>query len=192
MTVGNRLRFEVLRRDRYTCRYCGAKAPDVELTVDHVTPIALGGRDEPSNLITACRTCNSGKSSTSGDDEVVEEAGLKALAWKEAMRQVAEERVEQYADQSLVYRQFEELWNTWTYRGKLIPLPSTWSVTIQKFLDAGLTMVDFDALISVAMHAPVPPRDTFRYFCGCCWHRIREAQDRAAEILADWEAADAE
>lgn len=26
-----------------------------------------------------------------------------------------------------------------------------------------------------------------RYFCGCCWTRIREAQDRAAAIVTEWE-----
>jgi 5-methylcytosine-specific restriction endonuclease McrA len=32
--IPRRLRFEILRRDGHTCRYCGAQAPDVPLTVD--------------------------------------------------------------------------------------------------------------------------------------------------------------
>lgn len=64
MAVSKRLRYEVLRRDNHTCRYCGATAPDVPLRVDHVTPVALGGTDTPDNLVTACEPCNSGKSST--------------------------------------------------------------------------------------------------------------------------------
>jgi hypothetical protein len=64
MAVSKRLRYEILRRDSYTCRYCGASAPDVPLRVDHVTPVALGGADHPSNLVTSCEDCNSGKSST--------------------------------------------------------------------------------------------------------------------------------
>lgn len=35
MPVSKRLRYEVLRRDSHTCRYCGGAAPDVKLTVDH-------------------------------------------------------------------------------------------------------------------------------------------------------------
>lgn len=58
MTVSKRIRFEVLRRDNYTCRYCGGSAPDVKLTVDHVMPVALG---DPTNLVTACKDCNAGK-----------------------------------------------------------------------------------------------------------------------------------
>lgn len=64
MPVSKRLRYEILRRDSYTCRYCGASAPGTLLRVDHVTPVALGGTDQPSNLVASCEPCNSGKSST--------------------------------------------------------------------------------------------------------------------------------
>lgn len=55
-------RFEVLRRDNFTCRYCGRKAPSVRLQVDHVVPWSAGGGDNLSNLVTACEECNRGKS----------------------------------------------------------------------------------------------------------------------------------
>ena len=41
MALSKRLRYEILRRDNHTCRYCGASAPDVTLTVDHVVPCLL-------------------------------------------------------------------------------------------------------------------------------------------------------
>jgi len=49
-------RREVLRRDNYTCQYCGKKTS--ELTIDHVTPRHLGGRHLWSNLVAACSYCN--------------------------------------------------------------------------------------------------------------------------------------
>lgn len=55
MAVSKRLRYEILRRDNYACRYCGASAPDVPLRVDHVTPVALGGTDTADNLIDRIR-----------------------------------------------------------------------------------------------------------------------------------------
>lgn len=70
MAVSKRLRFAVLNRDKHTCQYCGRSAPEVVLEVDHVIPVALGGRDEPQNLRTACRDCNSGKTSTSSEEVV--------------------------------------------------------------------------------------------------------------------------
>jgi hypothetical protein len=52
---------EIFKRDGFRCQYCGAPAPDVRLAVDHVHPVALGGTNDPSNLITSCHTCNIGK-----------------------------------------------------------------------------------------------------------------------------------
>lgn len=67
MSVSQRMRFEVLKRDNFKCRYCGKTAEAVELEVDHVTPTALGGTDDADNLVTACGPCNDGKGSTAPD-----------------------------------------------------------------------------------------------------------------------------
>ena len=59
-----RLRFMVLRRDNYTCRYCGRKAPNVELHVDHVDhvePWSKVREHKIDNLVASCRDCNLGK-----------------------------------------------------------------------------------------------------------------------------------
>jgi hypothetical protein len=82
MTVSKCLRYEVLRRDSYTCRYCGASAPTATLHVDHVTPRSQGGKDEPSNLITACEDCNLGKSSSMPDPWLVAEIERIAAQWE--------------------------------------------------------------------------------------------------------------
>jgi hypothetical protein len=55
------VREAVYRRDGRRCVYCGRTPPEIKLTVDHVQPQQLGGRDDPSNLVTACRECNSDK-----------------------------------------------------------------------------------------------------------------------------------
>lgn len=59
--ISNGLRFDVLSRDGFTCQYCGKSAPDVELEIDHVVPVARGGGNDKANLIVACDVCNSGK-----------------------------------------------------------------------------------------------------------------------------------
>jgi hypothetical protein len=59
--VTTKLRFAIFARDKSTCQYCGAKAPDVLLHVDHIKPRALGGLTVPDNLTTACERCNIGK-----------------------------------------------------------------------------------------------------------------------------------
>ena len=61
MGVSRGLRFEVLKRDDFTCRYCGKKSPEAILEVDHVIPRSKKGADDPENLVTACYECNRGK-----------------------------------------------------------------------------------------------------------------------------------
>lgn len=62
MAINRRTRFKIFIRDDFTCQYCGLKAPAAELHVDHRVPRAEGGKDSEDNLVTACITCNSGKS----------------------------------------------------------------------------------------------------------------------------------
>ena len=61
MAISLRTRYEVLRRCNFACIYCGLPAPVATLHVDHVIPRALGGGDDPWNLVAACRDCNLGK-----------------------------------------------------------------------------------------------------------------------------------
>lgn len=63
------IRFEVFKRDGFSCQYCGAKAPDVVLHCDHIHPVAKGGTNEIINLITACQSCNQGKAARPLDDK---------------------------------------------------------------------------------------------------------------------------
>ena len=61
MSISAKKRFEILKRDNFTCGYCSRTSPEVVLEVDHVVPKAVGGTDDSDNLTTACRDCNRGK-----------------------------------------------------------------------------------------------------------------------------------
>lgn len=58
-----RLRFEILKRDNFTCQYCGRnpKEDSCKLMIDHIHPEIKGGKYLPNNLITSCEECNLGK-----------------------------------------------------------------------------------------------------------------------------------
>ena len=45
------------------CYYCKGQFPPKELTMDHVIPIARGGRSEKFNLVPCCKMCNTKKTS---------------------------------------------------------------------------------------------------------------------------------
>lgn len=59
--ISKKTRFEVFKRDNFTCQYCGRSAPDVILEIDHINPIKNGGDNNILNLITSCFDCNRGK-----------------------------------------------------------------------------------------------------------------------------------
>jgi hypothetical protein len=86
-----RTRFEVFKRDEFTCRYCGRKSPEIVLEVDHVVPVCEGGDDDQMNLVTACWECNSGKSGVplerviAGDDPY--DKAIEALERERQLRE---------------------------------------------------------------------------------------------------------
>ena len=61
-SLSKRVRFFVLKRDNFTCVYCGRSASEVTLEIDHKIPVSRGGSNDVDNLVTACRSCNLGKS----------------------------------------------------------------------------------------------------------------------------------
>lgn len=60
-TESQKLRFLIFSKHKFTCQYCGAKAPEVKLEIDHILPISKGGMDCEDNLTTSCQDCNRGK-----------------------------------------------------------------------------------------------------------------------------------
>jgi 5-methylcytosine-specific restriction endonuclease McrA len=43
------------------CTYCGRQVSPKELTMDHIVPIARGGKSTKGNLAPCCKTCNNNK-----------------------------------------------------------------------------------------------------------------------------------
>ena len=60
--MNDKLRYDVLKRDNFTCQKCGMTAKDgAKLHVDHIIPVSKGGKTTMSNLQTLCDRCNIGK-----------------------------------------------------------------------------------------------------------------------------------
>jgi HNH endonuclease len=87
--ISKKLRFEVFKRDSFTCQYCGKKAPEVILHVDHIDPVAAGGSNELLNLITSCEGCNAGKSDRKiSDSSALERQHAQMSALEERRQQI--------------------------------------------------------------------------------------------------------
>jgi hypothetical protein len=56
-------RLAIYLRDGLSCVYCGRtmEQGDAQLTLDHVTPVELGGSNRARNLVTCCMGCNCSK-----------------------------------------------------------------------------------------------------------------------------------
>ena len=117
MAVSTRLRWEILRRDRFACRYCGARAlkDGVVLEVDHVLPKVLGGKDRADNLVAACEACNSGKGSTHPDSPLIEDVEADALRWARVVKRAGQKVMADQAALEDLLSEFEEAWDRWGY-----------------------------------------------------------------------------
>lgn len=107
-SISKTLRFEVFKRDNFTCQYCGRMAPDVILEVDHIEPISGGGKNEIMNLVTSCKDCNRGKGAKKlSDNQIIKQQQdqlkeinekreqLKLLLkWKKELEKFDNEQVE--------------------------------------------------------------------------------------------------
>lgn len=169
-SLSKKKRFDVFKRDAFSCQYCGAHPPSAILEVDHIQPVAAGGSDELDNLVTACFDCNRGKSDGDLSDvpqslqskaaEVIErEAQIKGYqAAMDAKRlRLLEEAQE-------VCELYEELKPGYTLTDKSL-------VTVRMFIEKLGVHVVMDAMERAYSRSR---GDEFRYFCGICWNKIRE------------------
>lgn len=181
MTVTKRTRFEVLRRDDHTCQYCGAKAPDVTLQIDHVIPVALGGDDKPGNLVTACRDCNSGKASIPPDSPLVQalsaEAAAYALGMTDKMTRFRAdlESLDDYA------AEFHERWDCWRINDEPLPLPAEYKMTLFRWKQMGIPVSVFDLAVPTAngkfnRERTMRPDAVFAYMAGVVWNMVNERE----------------
>lgn len=173
--ISKRLRFEVFKRDGFTCQYCGAHPPAAILHCDHIDPVSRGGETTINNLVTACQACNLGKSDvplssvpTSLADRAAEVLEREEqIAGYEAIMRARRERLED--DAQTVLDQFCE-----TFARDSVPRRDF--VSMKRFverlgLDAVLSSID----IAYAKY-PRSYRSAFLYFCGVCWNRIRAGE----------------
>jgi len=110
--ISKKLRFEVFKRDKFQCQYCGKSAPDVILNIDHINPVAKGGNNEILNLITSCFDCNQGKKARLLSDDTVVKKQKKQLEliqerreqlelmleWKNSLKEFESEKIKMVSD----------------------------------------------------------------------------------------------
>lgn len=182
MAVTKRVRFEILRRDSNTCQYCGQMAPDVPLHIDHVIPLTLGGSDDPSNLVTACKDCNGGKASISPDSPLVQQVSNISASYAVGLRAALEQRSAELDAAADVWDGFLDLWRYYVpeFRRSSWTLPADARESVLRWHAMGVGLTIFEYAISVAIgKKDVDGSGKFTYTAGVIWNIVRAAEERA-------------
>jgi hypothetical protein len=170
--ISKKVRFEIFKRDLFTCAYCGSTPPAVVLQIDHIHPVSKGGGSEKDNLITACFDCNSGKSNrllTAVPDSIEQRAQLlqekedQLKAYKTLQRSIkSRENIEITAIEDMFCESFEGY-----------SLNASFKKSIRVNF---LPRIDGETLVSNMEMACVKIRDNperaIKYFCGINWRMI--------------------
>lgn len=182
MSVSTRLRFEIFKRDRFTCQYCGRNPPAVVLHVDHIEAVSTGGSDKADNLVTACQDCNLGKSNVPLSQvpkslkDVAKESAEKRKQLEAYHAMIEDDR----QAQDVVIRQLGLHWyNLHNNEIDNYIFGDSRALTIRTFLQSLTKFQVFDAMSLAQSKVPTTFGEddrAFRYFCGICWKIIRKIE----------------
>lgn len=177
VAVSKRLRFDVFKRDAFTCQYCGGVPPSVVLHCDHIEPVAGGGTSEIDNLVTACSACNLGKGAVplsvipqSLADRAAEviEREAQVAGYQEVLKA---KRMRLEADAQNIVDFFCDVFSRDS-------IPRGHYTGIKTFIDRLGLQQTLDAADLADGRYPYNYNTCFRYFCGICWNQIRDQEGR--------------
>lgn len=182
MSLRPKDRFEVFKRDGFTCQYCVRRTPEVVLEVDHIIPRAEGGSDGTENLLTACWDCNRGKGARLLDDRapalnIPEQTELV----REREAQLREYHAVKEAEAERKNAQFGEVWNYWFQAWGAASLPryhTPWESVLRSNIERlGVSEVK-EAVDITADRFKYVSANAVRYFAGVLRRKLAEQEGR--------------
>lgn len=173
MAIGNKIRFDVFKRDGFTCQYCGGHPPERVLEADHILPKSKGGKDDINNLITACFECNRGKrnhelttipSPLSNHISLINEKEKQYALYRKLLVKIEKRTNDAINDVECVYR---SKFHDWSFG------PTFRTASVKQFISK-LDLPTVKEAMAIAVSKGKSADDTLKYFCGICWTKIRE------------------
>jgi hypothetical protein len=174
--ISTRTRFEVFKRDEFTCQYCGATPPKVILHVDHIIPVSDGGKNKMDNFVTSCQSCNLGKSNIS----------LNSIpqSLKDKAMEIAEREKQILGYQKIMQAKYDRIeYESWRICDALIPDSSLHGFNIKnrQSIVFFINKIGFFEVLEAAEIAyskySYNEKKCFLYFCGICWNKIKGEAD---------------
>jgi len=173
-SLSKKIRFEIFKRDGFTCQYCGKTPPQVILEVDHINPVISGGDNDVMNLITSCFDCNRGK----GARELghVSPRPDADLTWLESQQEIAELRRYQIAKlerDKLMLEIIGSLQDTWAFAFGCDIVPT--DANFAKLLSAISPKIIERAIYITSARDDLSSNTyrLFKYVCGVAWTIVR-------------------
>jgi len=176
--ITKKLRFEVFKRDNFSCIYCGNSPPNVVLEVDHFEPVSKGGDNSINNLVTSCFNCNRGKSnirlanvanSVSKNLIELQERELQIKEYNKFIKKIKKrldsdiEKISSVFTKNYPREEFTDSFKKCTITTFLNRLP------LEEVIDA----------IEIAVSKKKSSYSCLKYFCGICWTKIKRKQGDA-------------
>jgi len=182
MAISKKTRFEVFKRDGFTCQYCGRKPPEVILEIDHILPKKRKGKDNIENLITACFDCNRGKGArelTSIPSSVIKRTEIlkeKELQLKEFYK--FQEKINKRIESDIDY--LDEKWHALSGEEEEYCFTDRARVQIKTLLKT-FDRYEIEYAMEIAW-AKQYLKDRFAYMCGVLWTRKRQREERDGKV----------
>lgn len=176
-TLSKKIRFEVFKRDNFTCQYCGKTPPSITLEIDHINPKSRKGNDDINNLVTSCFDCNRGKkniplktvpSSLRDNIDVLKEKEMQLKEYNSFIQKI----------EKRLLRNAKKINEIYTNRYPDRELADHFiNHTVKIFLKK-LPLHEVKEAMSYACSLPYLNKDsTPKYFCGICWNKIKKNED---------------
>jgi hypothetical protein len=173
--ISKKLRFNIFKRDEFTCQYCGETPPKTVLEIDHIMPVSKGGDNSEENLITSCYSCNRGKGAETID--------VAPISNNEKLR-IKQERLAQYSAYLDVVQGIDNFYDELIDRVECV-LSEAFDgyvfkerfrrVSVRRFIDE----LGVELVIDNMCHAcnrVYDPEGCISYFCKMCWNQIKETR----------------
>jgi len=170
--ISKKLRFEIFKRDRFACGYCGGTPPGVVLEIDHIEPFSKGGACDINNYLTSCFDCNRGKGarnltaipkSLSENMEALHEKELQIKEYQKFIKSIRN-RENKYINRiAKIYSD-----NVENYELSQVFKQDS----LKKFIQT-LPIHEVEDSMYKALGHVHSKEGIIKYFCGICWNKIR-------------------
>lgn len=182
-SISKRTRFEIFKRENFTCAYCGKQPPATILHIDHIIAVANGGSNQDENLITSCVDCNLGKGTEPLTSKLpsIQEASKRKYELKEQLEEFAKhaQKLRDLKEEHVIKAMRYFLDNCFDEDQSGVIYVGETKQSFVCFLDRLPLYEIFDSIDKTIGRLGLIRKgggdlNHFRYFCGVCWRKIKD------------------